>query len=186
MIIDEYMIAFARKYRLRWLLKYTQVKCAVNVSDEICLKDFSATGGGGSEEQMIKEIMISERILLQTIKFDLQCEHPYGYLLKSPTGSTRRRPLNSSSTSRTGGISSCRTSVSTFSRTSATRCSTWTPHSRPSSRRSSRCSSNNNNSNKIRPQSKLQVKQMFTFLIHITSMIIKRNNNTCYNLQTSG
>ena len=82
MIIDEYMIAFARKYRLRWLLKYTQVKCAVNVSDEICLKDFSATGGGGSEEQMIKEIMIYERILLQTIKFDLQCEHPYGYLLK--------------------------------------------------------------------------------------------------------
>ena len=30
----------------------------------------------------IKEIMIHERILLQTIKFDLQVDHPYGYLLK--------------------------------------------------------------------------------------------------------
>jgi len=26
--------------------------------------------------------MTLERILLQTIKFDLQVEHPYGYLLK--------------------------------------------------------------------------------------------------------
>ena len=30
----------------------------------------------------IKDIMIYERILLQTIKFDLQVDHPYGYLLK--------------------------------------------------------------------------------------------------------
>jgi cyclin K len=30
----------------------------------------------------IKEIMIYERILLQTIKFDLQLDHPYSYLLK--------------------------------------------------------------------------------------------------------
>lgn len=30
----------------------------------------------------IKEIMIHERILLQTIKFDLQVDHPYGFLLK--------------------------------------------------------------------------------------------------------
>ncbi len=29
-----------------------------------------------------KDIMIYERILLQTIKFDLQVDHPYGYLLK--------------------------------------------------------------------------------------------------------
>lgn len=30
----------------------------------------------------VKELMIHERILLQTIKFDLQVDHPYGYLLK--------------------------------------------------------------------------------------------------------
>lgn len=29
-----------------------------------------------------EEVMTLERILLQTIKFDLQVEHPYGYLLK--------------------------------------------------------------------------------------------------------
>lgn len=33
-------------------------------------------------DESIKEIMIHERILLQTIKFDLQIDHPYGYLLK--------------------------------------------------------------------------------------------------------
>ena len=33
-------------------------------------------------EETIKEIMIYERILLQTIKFDLQVDHPYGFLLK--------------------------------------------------------------------------------------------------------
>ena len=33
-------------------------------------------------EDPIKEIMIYERILLQTIKFDLQVDHPYSYLLK--------------------------------------------------------------------------------------------------------
>ena len=29
-----------------------------------------------------RDIMVYERILLQTIKFDLQVDHPYGYLLK--------------------------------------------------------------------------------------------------------
>ena len=29
-----------------------------------------------------EEVMIYERVLLQTIKFDLQVEHPYGILLK--------------------------------------------------------------------------------------------------------
>lgn len=29
-----------------------------------------------------EEVLILERILLQTIKFDLQVEHPYSYLLK--------------------------------------------------------------------------------------------------------
>lgn len=33
-------------------------------------------------DESIKEIMVHERILLQTIKFDLQVDHPYGYLLK--------------------------------------------------------------------------------------------------------
>jgi hypothetical protein len=33
-------------------------------------------------EESVKEIMIYERILLQTIKFDLQVDHPYGYLVK--------------------------------------------------------------------------------------------------------
>jgi cyclin K len=33
-------------------------------------------------EDPSKDIMIYERILLQTIKFDLQVDHPYGYLLK--------------------------------------------------------------------------------------------------------
>lgn len=33
-------------------------------------------------DESFKEIMIHERILLQTIKFDLQVDHPYGYLLK--------------------------------------------------------------------------------------------------------
>jgi transcription initiation factor TFIIIB Brf1 subunit/transcription initiation factor TFIIB len=33
-------------------------------------------------EDPIKEIMTYERILLQTIKFDLQVDHPYGYLVK--------------------------------------------------------------------------------------------------------
>ena len=30
----------------------------------------------------VKDMMIYEKILLQTIKFDLQVDHPYGYLLK--------------------------------------------------------------------------------------------------------
>jgi cyclin K len=34
------------------------------------------------DDDSIKEIMVYERILLQTIKFDLQVDHPYGYLLK--------------------------------------------------------------------------------------------------------
>ena len=29
-----------------------------------------------------EEVMVLERILLQTIKFDLQVEHPYGFLIK--------------------------------------------------------------------------------------------------------
>ncbi|CAF0982306.1 unnamed protein product [Brachionus calyciflorus] len=33
-------------------------------------------------EDTIREIMTYEKILLQTIKFDLQVDHPYGYLLK--------------------------------------------------------------------------------------------------------
>ena len=33
-------------------------------------------------EDPIKEIMTFEKILLQTIKFDLQVDHPYTYLLK--------------------------------------------------------------------------------------------------------
>lgn len=33
-------------------------------------------------DESIKDIMVHERILLQTIKFDLQVDHPYGYLLK--------------------------------------------------------------------------------------------------------
>jgi hypothetical protein len=33
-------------------------------------------------EDPLKDIMTYERILLQTIKFDLQVDHPYGYLLK--------------------------------------------------------------------------------------------------------
>jgi hypothetical protein len=33
-------------------------------------------------EESVKDIMIYERILLQTIKFDLQVDHPYGYLVK--------------------------------------------------------------------------------------------------------
>ena len=33
-------------------------------------------------EEQIKEIMNLERVLLQTIKFDLQVDHPYGYLLR--------------------------------------------------------------------------------------------------------
>lgn len=31
---------------------------------------------------MQEEVMVLERILLQTIKFDLQVEHPYQFLLK--------------------------------------------------------------------------------------------------------
>ena len=33
-------------------------------------------------EDPLKEVMTYERILLQTIKFDLQVDHPYGYLVK--------------------------------------------------------------------------------------------------------
>lgn len=33
-------------------------------------------------EETIKDIMTYEKILLQTIKFDLQVDHPYGYLVK--------------------------------------------------------------------------------------------------------
>lgn len=33
-------------------------------------------------EESMKEILTYEKILLQTIKFDLQVDHPYGYLLK--------------------------------------------------------------------------------------------------------
>lgn len=33
-------------------------------------------------EDTIKDIMTYEKILLQTIKFDLQVDHPYGYLVK--------------------------------------------------------------------------------------------------------
>lgn len=34
------------------------------------------------EYQCIKEVMTYEKILLQTIKFDLQVDHPYAYLVK--------------------------------------------------------------------------------------------------------
>ena len=48
-------------------------------------------GGGVSHERMAgshelclaqEELLTHERILLQTIKFDLQVQHPYAYLLK--------------------------------------------------------------------------------------------------------
>ncbi|KAJ8977584.1 hypothetical protein NQ317_018352 [Molorchus minor] len=40
------------------------------------------TFGEDPKEEMKKTVMTLERILLQTIKFDLQVEHPYQYLLK--------------------------------------------------------------------------------------------------------
>jgi hypothetical protein len=39
---------------------------------------FSSSNTCSSQE----EVMVLERILLQTIKFDLQVEHPYQFLLK--------------------------------------------------------------------------------------------------------
>lgn len=33
-------------------------------------------------DNSVREVMTYEKILLQTIKFDLQVDHPYGYLLK--------------------------------------------------------------------------------------------------------
>lgn len=43
------------------------------------LDEFSATGMLGFPQE---EVMVLERILLQTIKFDLQVEHPYMFLLR--------------------------------------------------------------------------------------------------------
>nr|XP_054759241.1 cyclin-K-like [Lytechinus pictus] len=50
------------------------IKIAKNILSE---QHFAAFGDDPKEE-----IMTHERILLQTIKFDLQVEHPYSYLLK--------------------------------------------------------------------------------------------------------
>ena len=54
------------------------VKAAKTCLESKNLKSHSDNFG----EDPMKEIMIHERILLQTIKFDLQVDHPYGYLLK--------------------------------------------------------------------------------------------------------
>lgn len=43
------------------------------------LDEFSATGMLVFPQE---EVMVLERILLQTIKFDLQVEHPYMFLLR--------------------------------------------------------------------------------------------------------
>ena len=43
-----------------------------------------------------EELLAHERVLLQTLKFDLQVEHPYNYLLKfakSVKGETLYQPL---------------------------------------------------------------------------------------------
>ncbi|XP_064623143.1 cyclin-K-like isoform X2 [Lineus longissimus] len=42
----------------------------------------SKGNGGGNETKAMEEVMTLERILLQTIKFDLQVAHPYAYLLR--------------------------------------------------------------------------------------------------------
>ena len=54
------------------------VKAAKQWLESKNLKNHSDTFG----DDPSKDIMIYERILLQTIKFDLQVDHPYGYLLK--------------------------------------------------------------------------------------------------------
>jgi hypothetical protein len=54
------------------------IKTAKQYLETKNLKNHSDSFG----EDPIKDIMTYERILLQTIKFDLQVDHPYGYLLK--------------------------------------------------------------------------------------------------------
>ncbi|CAB3254240.1 unnamed protein product [Arctia plantaginis] len=58
----------------------TPKKCKdiIKVAKSLLTEHKFATFGDDPKE----EVMTLERILLQTIKFDLQVEHPYGYLLK--------------------------------------------------------------------------------------------------------
>lgn len=58
----------------------TPKKCKdiIKVAKSLLTEQKFATFGEDPKE----EVMTLERILLQTIKFDLQVEHPYGYLLK--------------------------------------------------------------------------------------------------------
>ncbi|XP_053604349.1 cyclin-K [Plodia interpunctella] len=58
----------------------TPKKCKdiIKVAKSLLTEQKFATFGDDPKE----EVMTLERILLQTIKFDLQVEHPYGYLLK--------------------------------------------------------------------------------------------------------
>lgn len=58
----------------------TPKKCkdVLKVTQSILTEQQMANFGGNSKE----ELLTHERILLQTIKFDLQIQHPYSYLLK--------------------------------------------------------------------------------------------------------
>ena len=58
----------------------TPKKCkdVLKVTQSILTEQQMANFGGNPKE----ELLTHERILLQTIKFDLQVQHPYSYLLK--------------------------------------------------------------------------------------------------------
>ena len=58
----------------------TPKKCkdVLKVTQSILTEQQMANFGSNPKE----ELLTHERILLQTIKFDLQVEHPYSYLLK--------------------------------------------------------------------------------------------------------
>ncbi|KAL3874457.1 hypothetical protein ACJMK2_037468 [Sinanodonta woodiana] len=62
----------------------TPKKCKdiIKISQQLLTPAHFATFGDDPKE----EVMTLERILLQTIKFDLQVEHPYSYLLKFAKG----------------------------------------------------------------------------------------------------
>ena len=58
----------------------TPKKCKdiIKIAETLLTKEKYATFGEDPKE----EVMTLERILLQTIKFDLQVEHPYCFLIK--------------------------------------------------------------------------------------------------------
>ncbi|PIK54754.1 putative cyclin-K [Apostichopus japonicus] len=77
---DVIIVDWSSLFIFGWKSRRNTKKCKdiIRIAKEILPDHHFAAFGDDPKE----EIMTYERILLQTIKFDLQVEHPYSYLLK--------------------------------------------------------------------------------------------------------